>query len=450
MKNKIFISYASADRGVAFQLVEYIEKQGVTCFIAPRDVDASAPYAKAIIRGMESASGAIVVCSAAINDSEHVLNEVEVLTSMRKSIILFCVEEYVMSDEYRYYLGRTQRILAYPSAPQYYFVQLYEALRALLPTQHVNSYDQGLTAKHSVDADHEPQQPKRAKMTPYEGDEPYIFVSYAHKDSDVVMPILEALDESGYRVWYDAGIEAGTEWPDYIAEHIENSTAMIIFLSKNSIDSSNCRQEINYGIDLGLPMLSVYIEELSLKGGLRMRLGLIQSMFLYRHPSLESFMTELRRASLLAPCRDGAPDTEQHYSAQRTVKRSEPVASAPKASEPQSSASSDFIVNGGQLVKYVGKGSHADIPEGVTVIGERAFSNCTQLVSVSFPSTLNFISPYAFSNCRRLVMVHMPKSVWGIGGYAFEGCDSLGAAFISRSVTLGGEAFPSHTDVTYL
>ena len=51
----------------------------------------------------------------------------------------------------------------------------------------------------------------------YEGSEPYIFVSYAHKDAAMVMPLITGLQDRGFRVWFDAGIEAGTEWPEYIA-----------------------------------------------------------------------------------------------------------------------------------------------------------------------------------------------------------------------------------------
>ena len=58
---------------------------------------------------------------------------------------------------------------------------------------------------------------RRAAFRPYEGQEPFIFISYAHKNSDQVMPILEKLDEAGYRVWYDDGIAPGSEWPEYIA-----------------------------------------------------------------------------------------------------------------------------------------------------------------------------------------------------------------------------------------
>ena len=38
---------------------------------------------------------------------------------------------------------------------------------------------------------------------PYEGDEPYVFVCYAHEDSAVVYPELNWLSTEGFRYWYD-------------------------------------------------------------------------------------------------------------------------------------------------------------------------------------------------------------------------------------------------------
>ena len=57
-------------------------------------------------------------------------------------------------------------------------------------------------------------------IVPYNGDAPYVFISYAHKDSSVVFPILRALQNEGLRFWYDAGIKLGSEWPAYIEEHL--------------------------------------------------------------------------------------------------------------------------------------------------------------------------------------------------------------------------------------
>ena len=60
------------------------------------------------------------------------------------------------------------------------------------------------------------------KIRPYNGDEPYIFISYAHKDNSIVLPIVERMTQDGYRILYDEGITPGTEWDDEIALHIDN------------------------------------------------------------------------------------------------------------------------------------------------------------------------------------------------------------------------------------
>ena len=51
-------------------------------------------------------------------------------------------------------------------------------------------------------------------------DKPFVFISYAHANSDRVLPILRAMQESDICLWYDGGIEAGSEWPEYIAERV--------------------------------------------------------------------------------------------------------------------------------------------------------------------------------------------------------------------------------------
>ena len=37
----------------------------------------------------------------------------------------------------------------------------------------------------------------------YEGDEPYIFVSYAHEDASKVFPELKRFHDDGINIWYD-------------------------------------------------------------------------------------------------------------------------------------------------------------------------------------------------------------------------------------------------------
>ena len=74
----------------------------------------------------------------------------------------------------------------------------------------------------------------------------YIFISYAHRDSQMVIPIIDELREAGVEVWYDEGIEAGTEWPAYIEDRLRRCDAVLIFISPDAVDSENCRNEINF------------------------------------------------------------------------------------------------------------------------------------------------------------------------------------------------------------
>lgn len=41
-------------------------------------------------------------------------------------------------------------------------------------------------------------------------EKPYIFISYAHRDSAKVINIIRRLMKDGYNVWYDEGIDPGT------------------------------------------------------------------------------------------------------------------------------------------------------------------------------------------------------------------------------------------------
>lgn len=44
----------------------------------------------------------------------------------------------------------------------------------------------------------------------YQGDEPYIFVCYAHDDAARVYPEIARLREVGFHIWYDEGISPGS------------------------------------------------------------------------------------------------------------------------------------------------------------------------------------------------------------------------------------------------
>ena len=82
----------------------------------------------------------------------------------------------------------------------------------------------------------------------------------------------------------------------------------------------------------------------------------------------------------------------------------------------------------------------ADIPEGVTEIGDYAFSYCAALASVTLPLSLKKIGMHAFSRCRSLKVLYIPKTVETIGEYAFADCPSLALACGAKSRPDGWDA----------
>ena len=76
-----------------------------------------------------------------------------------------------------------------------------------------------------------------------------------------------------------------------------------------------------------------------------------------------------------------------------------------------------------------------EIGECVTQIGDKAFSGCTMLESVTLPQSLRSIGNDAFQNCRSLSSVTIPSDVRDIGQYAFYHCLALESANIPDSVS---------------
>ena len=80
------------------------------------------------------------------------------------------------------------------------------------------------------------------------------------------------------------------------------------------------------------------------------------------------------------------------------------------------------------------------IGDGVTTIGNRAFSYCSHLTSVTIGNSVTTIGYSAFTDCSSLTFVTIPNSVTTIDRYAFSGCSSLTSVTIPNSVTTIGEA----------
>ena len=85
----------------------------------------------------------------------------------------------------------------------------------------------------------------------YQGDEPYIFVSYAHEDDETVYPEIQWLKDQGFNIWYDEGISAGKNWRAEIGDSLLKADYLLFYISKASLTSEHCLREISLALDEG-------------------------------------------------------------------------------------------------------------------------------------------------------------------------------------------------------
>ena len=133
-------------------------------------------------------------------------------------------------------------------------------------------------------------------------EKPYVFVSYAHADKEIVMPTINAMTSNGINIWYDGGIEAGSEWPEYIAEKVISCTRFILFVSDNYLKSQNCKRELNFAISRKKEILSIYLHDVELSPGMEMQLGTYQAFFRNRFATNELFFHALCKEHFFDPC----------------------------------------------------------------------------------------------------------------------------------------------------
>lgn len=86
------------------------------------------------------------------------------------------------------------------------------------------------------------------------------------------------------------------------------------------------------------------------------------------------------------------------------------------------------------------------IPASVTSIGRYAFHACSGLQTITFgeKSQLKAVGNYAFAACKRLTSIGIPASVNSIGNYAFLNCSELTTVTfngVSERLTIGDGAF---------
>ena len=129
----------------------------------------------------------------------------------------------------------------------------------------------------------------------YKGDEPYVFVCYAHENADGVYAELQRLHNAGVRIWYDEGVSPGARWSDELARALSGAALVLFFCTPQSAKSKHCQDEVSFALDEKRPLLVIQDGVVDLPPGMRLQLGPQQSI-LKHDLSAQQFRKKLAAA----------------------------------------------------------------------------------------------------------------------------------------------------------
>ncbi|MEA5017367.1 MAG: leucine-rich repeat protein [Erysipelotrichaceae bacterium] len=263
----------------------------------------------------------------------------------------------------------------------------------------------------------------------YRGREPYIFISYSHRDSQLVFAEIKRLNEFGYHVWYDEGISPGNEWTDEIAGALEHCALFIVFFTPNSAESDNVQNEIDFALDDKKPCIGVYLKETTLRGRTRLRFGMKQAIMKYSMPEDEyvyKLTSALERMGIdkkkvvpeITPITNDQVKQEALEVLVETNKNVKTPAFALTESDRinieriQNSEASmqDFEWIGSTVKEYHGIKKRFTVPDRANRLLSYTFKNRDYIEEVILPESVNDLDAHVFINCPNLEMVIIKNS----------------------------------------
>ncbi|MGA8026052.1 MAG: TIR domain-containing protein [Bryobacteraceae bacterium] len=113
MARDVFISYRSEDKEAADRLCAALERENISCWIAPRDIPIGQEWATAIVEGLQRAKSFVVVLSSNSKNARQISREAELADRQRLPIITFRIEDVQPPSGLLYFLGNVQWLDAF-------------------------------------------------------------------------------------------------------------------------------------------------------------------------------------------------------------------------------------------------------------------------------------------------------------------------------------------------
>ena len=132
MAHEVFVSYATANKPVADAVCATLERHGVRCWIAPRDILPGLDWGAAIVDAIGASKVMVLVFSAAANKSPQIKREVERAVHKGVAIIPLRIEDVPLGKTLEYFISSSHWLDAYTPSVEAHLDRLAETVKLLL------------------------------------------------------------------------------------------------------------------------------------------------------------------------------------------------------------------------------------------------------------------------------------------------------------------------------
>ena len=206
-----------------------------------------------------------------------------------------------------------------------------------------------------------------------------VFISYASKDRERILHLVERLESAGVSVWIDQmSIEGATMWSQEIVSAIRNCKVLILAISGNSADSKNVVKELALASEGQKNILPVYLESAEIPESMAYQLAGIQRVDFFEGQEEIGQQSVIRALSKL-----GVTVSEEASTAAGESKRSSQGASHAATSEVAKSEKAAWS----KIAAAVG--GVAVLAAGIFFLGNRGNETIEQIQPLAKPQTLD-------------------------------------------------------------
>ena len=136
MNKQVFISHSSKDHQFAMRLVEFLEANGIYCWIAPRDIPYGHKWPAEIVEAIETSKIMLFVFTEHSNHSNQVIREINCALENGVLVIPIRLKEIPYNKSLRYYLSTVQWAESYfdESNSAQWFSDIHQKIKKYLET----------------------------------------------------------------------------------------------------------------------------------------------------------------------------------------------------------------------------------------------------------------------------------------------------------------------------